>query len=227
LKIEIGDTETQIGDLEDIINTQTNQTFPNLGTALVNVKDDFGNVEDGVGDLDTAVGDLETQTGETESVWKTAWTNMKNSLEENKSPILNVLNPIESAFNNIKNAISGVITKIGEMITKFAKVVIPWWFREHSPSPFEKALIHIGERMDWLSNGKLNNLQGEFDSFNGIDSIINFRPTPTSVITPNAIASGSVTNNYNMGGNIVRDDMDLALMQNNMTRQLRQASYGS
>jgi hypothetical protein len=227
LEGEIGNTKDSIDTLEDKINTQTNSVFPELGTALVNVKDDFGIVEDGVDDLDDAVGDLETQTGETKSVWATAWQNMKTKLEENQSPILAAIEPIESVFNNIDTALSNIITSIGNMITEFAKVTIPWWFQEKSPSPFEKALIHVGERMDWLSNKKLRGLQNEMNSFSGIDSIINFRPTPTSVVSPSAISNHSVTNNINMGGNVVRDDMDLALIQNNLTRQLRQASYGT
>jgi len=58
-----------------------------------------------------------------------------------------------------------------------------------------------------------------------INDLINYRPRPTSAYTPSIVHQTRTVYNVDMGGNIVRDNMDLALLQNSITKQLRRASY--
>lgn len=64
------------------------------------------------------------------------------------------------------------------------------------------------------------------DMFAAVNDLVNYQPTPTSVYTPSTISTHNVTYNMNMGGNIVRDDMDIAMIVAANRRAVKRASYG-
>jgi hypothetical protein len=77
-------------------------------------------------------------------------------------------------------------------------------------------------------------MQGVLEGFNvmkgaiasGMGNMLNYTPTPTSSYTPSAITNNSIINNMYMGNNTVRDDMDIAIVENAVKRAIRQASFG-
>lgn len=64
------------------------------------------------------------------------------------------------------------------------------------------------------------------DMFTAVNDLMNYQPTPTSVYTPSTINTHNITYNMNMGGNYVRDDIDIAMIVAANKRAIKQASYG-
>ena len=121
--------------------------------------------------------------------------------------------------------IKDIILEIPKLILAFLGIEIPWWLQQNSPSPIEKALMGMKEHMKSLSSFEIPRFKTSL-GFGNANSIMNFQPTPTSSYTPSAINNRNVSNTINMGGNVVRDDMDLALLRSDVQRTLRNATYG-
>lgn len=95
-------------------------------------------------------------------------------------------------------------------------------------SPSKLFAIEVGAP---LAQGILVGMTDEMknikkDMFTAVNDLVNYQPTPTSSYTPSTINTNNVTYNMNMGGNVVRDDMDIALIIAANKQAIRQASYG-
>jgi len=121
-------------------------------------------------------------------------------------------------IGNLGGWAAGIITKIINAL-KFAS---------DTESPSKKFASEIGVP---FAQGVLKGFKDEIanmkkDAFMAVDSLANYRPTPTASYTPSAINNSNVTYNMNMGGNTIQTPMDMALYENQMMRQLRHASNG-
>jgi hypothetical protein len=227
LEGEIGNTKTSIDVLEDRINDQTNSTFPKLGDALHTVTGDFEDTEESVDNVSRATGSLKTTVNQFKAQWRAAWQSAERELENKKTPIIDYLGNIEGAFGGIAGFISGMLSDLRTFLTMIKNAVIPDWMMRESPSPIEMTLMGMREHLKSLAHTELPAFTTRLNLMSNANDLVNFQPTPTGSISPSAASATNVTNNNYFGGNTVRDDTDLALMENAMIRNLRQASYGA
>jgi hypothetical protein len=134
-----------------------------------------------------------------------------------------------NGINTVLSSISGFLDSLPGKVVAFALSLIgidlPWWLIRRSPSPIELALVNMRDYMDEISKfsiPKFSSGLGKLDS----QSLTSYQPTPTSSYMPSSIRNTAINNTFNMGGNTVRSNTDLALMESMMRRNLRSASFG-
>ena len=201
--------------------------------------------DDSLGFFDT-IGQILSDTIATEfegfiDYWGTLWENIKRVQEKVNDTrdslttfvdniinlpgkVMSTIGDMRSGFSGIANALHNAYLWLQQMIRALLNLVIPEWLQTHSPPPLEVGLRGIGDALKELNTSELPQFKHNLDMLSRPE--INFRATPTSSYVPAAISNRSITNNFNMGNNTVRSDMDLAILENQQKKMFRQATFG-
>lgn len=176
-------------------------------------------------DIASAFASLDEDTGGFKDAWAENWKNMADEAKEKRTDIDGNISGISSSFGGVKDKIGEVIEKIADFSAALLNLVLPAWLQRDSPSPIEQALMGMREYINALSNTSIPRLATQLRGLKSVD-LTNHQPSPTSSYIPSSIRNTAVTNTYNMGGNVVRSDTDLAAIDTMIKKNLRIATFG-
>ena len=222
----IGELNDEIEATKDELATISQKSLPEFGDELGFLDQPLQDVRIGISNINDEVSTLEGDTRYLSGVYGNYWSKVQSGMEEHGNPVRAVLDGIGSATGNILTRMLEIVAYIPTFITNLRKIKTPDDLREESPSPFEQSLINLGDRMKHLSKMEIPEFTTKLNLVGSANDLVNFRPTPTSALSPSAVNNSTVNNTFNMGGNTVRDDMDLAIINNNIIRTMKQATYG-
>ena len=226
---ELGDkSEETEGKLEGIrseIEDQIQKTYPDLIGAIEDVFPSYDNTISKIDDVAGSIGTLDEDTGAFKDAWANNWEEMANEISTKSSSIDGNITGIGSSFDGLKDKINGVIKTVSDLATDLLNLVLPDWLKRHSPSPIEQSLMGMREYMNALSGTSIPRLATQLRGLKAVD-LTNHQPSPTSSYIPSSIRNTAITNTYNMGGNVVRSDTDLAAIDTMIKKNLRIATFG-
>lgn len=176
-------------------------------------------------DIASAFTALDEDTGGFKDAWAENWKSMADEAKEKRTDIDGNISGISSSFGGVKDKIGEVIEKIADFSAALLNLVLPAWLQRDSPSPIEQALMGMREYINDISNTSIPRLATQLRGLKSVD-LTNHQPSPTSSYIPSSIRNTAVTNTYNMGGNVVRSDTDLAAIDTMIKKNLRIATFG-
>lgn len=225
-QVHMADLRDREQEVLDKLGELTGDALPTLNDELRFLETPLGDVATGLSNIDSEVSTLDTNTNTFTDNWGGYWKSIKDDVERDGKPVESVINGIAGAINNVISAMAAFLRKLPKFLAGLLKIKTPSALRQDSPSPFEQSLIDLRGEMEKLSKMAIPDFTAKLNLIGNANDIMNFQPTPTSAYVPSAISSTVQNNTFNMGGNVVRDDMDLAIINNNVVRTMKQATYG-